>query len=656
MMKPSKQKIKPKFIFGFDTETYGNENTFLMGSLVSRNFLNKDSWEMGNKFVFWSKKEMQDFILNDKSLDNSLIFATNLGFDFLALFGDDVKLMSRFDWIVRGSEIVALKYKKANHKTIVFLDTMNFLKASVASLGKILNCPKLEKPSFLGKPVLRYSSKGKYLEEYNIRDSEISCRFADFLQESFNNLGTNIKYTIASTSISLFKSKYLKQWMQQPATEEIKEQYNAYYGGRVEAFYRGKLEPNKYRMFDINSLYPYVMQKYFYPNVNYFKVENKENNLYEDFEGLSYCEISTDNVKPIVKFYPFLPYRAEDKLLFPLGKWKGYYSHCELRYAKRLGYDIKPLKTHYYTADCVLFRDFVKDLYAKKLKYAKEKSPLSLVFKILLNSCYGKFSQRLEYTNVYFVQNEEHIKEIDIAFKLNDYREKDGYPPRFNIDFPTHKFRSLNDEEMKEHQKIVSRLDDTEVDGIKLDTKNPMMFEPDLYYITDMENEDYPHFINPIISIYTTAYARIELYDWYKYIYNKGGVVLYSDTDCLITDIDLPVGDEIGMLKNELGKDKIITKGIIIKPKMYYVESDEEIKSKAKGCKGIKEWNGFRNIIETQKVKYWKFSKFKESIKRDLAFNTKIWVRKDIDLEDNKRDWCSGFNPDTFQKSKPKHL
>lgn len=650
VLKPSPQIIKNKPIFGFDTETYDDDNKFLMGSLVGQNLLNSEKFELGAIKTFWNKEEMKNFILNNKLIENSLIFATNLGFDFLALFGDDYSSMSKFNWIVRGSEIIGLSYKKPNGDKIQFLDTMSFLKVSVHNLGKIIECPKLERPEFIGKYVDRFSKEGQYLEKYNIRDSEISARFAYFLQKSFNDIGTNIKYTIASTSMSLFKSKYLKTWMKQPSKEIIKTQYKAYYGGRVEVFYRGSLPENTYFMFDINSLYPYVMKKYVYPNVNTLKIYNSNNTFYKKYEGISLCDINTNNVKDIVKMYPFLPFRTEDKLIFPLGKFSGWYSHAELRYAEELGYNIKIKQTHYYLKDFNPFYDFVTDMYNMRMKYKKTNSPLQMVYKILLNSLYGKFAQKMNYTNIYFINNPDHKIEIDKAFSINNYLYDNGLKDRYKIDYPVFKQRKIKPGEYKKY----NYNPELEFFGIKQGV--PVIDYANMYYITDLENDNFPHFINPIISIYITGYAKIELYNWYKKIWKINGHIVYSDTDCLITNINLPSSDELGNLKNELGTNTIIKNGIIIKPKMYYVESNEKQLVKVKGCSGVKSWLGFKNLIDTKQITYMKFSKFKESIRRDLPFNSKIIVHKDIDINDTKRQWSNKFNKNVFERSKPLYI
>ena len=88
--------------------------------------------------------------------------------------------------------------------------------------------------------------------------------------------------------------------------------------------------------YDYNSLYPSVMLNS-YPDPNTLNVTYKNETSYiESFDGISEVEIYSPKVK-----YPLLPYRTEDKLLFPYGTFRGYYTHIELREAMLLGYVIK---------------------------------------------------------------------------------------------------------------------------------------------------------------------------------------------------------------------------------------------------------------------------------------------------------------------------
>lgn len=610
-MKPSKEKIKKQKIYGFDIETFGEKNEFLMGSIVNQK----------EKYVFWDKKEMQKFIFGNHNIRNSLIFATNLGFDFMALFGDDFDLLSQFQIIMRGSDFIIVKFVKSKQQ-IKFLDTFSFYKGSVEKLGKIIGLEKLEKPSFIGQKVNRFSKDGQYLEEYNIRDSLVSCMFAEFLQESFNKLGCNIKYTIASTSSHLFRNVYLKDFIQQPVKPIIEELYKAYYGGRVEAFKRGKIENLKY--YDINSLYPFVMSKYEYPNPNSINMTDETSlNLIKKYEGVSFCRIEIQNFTD--DFIPLLPNRSleNNKLLFPVGVFFGHHSHIELRKALRLGYKIEPLFSIYYEKTFNPFKEFIKDLYKKRLKYKEEKSSMELVTKICMNSLYGKFAQKLEQSRILFPDNLQHEKELKNYFMYNAENQKIGKPIRFEITVGENRIIEEN--------------------GVSYDCAR-------IYYVKDTQNKTYPKFINPILSIYITAYARLELYKYIEDIQKTGHKIYYCDTDSLITDKIMPTSKDIGKLKLEFN----IKRGIIVKPKFYYIE-DEKIGDvvKAKGLHNLKDFMSFDEVLKNKRYSYMKFTKFKESMKRGFAFNQKIDILKIIDIEDSKRMWFGKkFNKNELQDSR----
>lgn len=633
-LSPTNQKVKPRDIFGFDIETKGKNNVFIMGSIVGKN---------GFKKVFWNKRNMQRYILNSHKLRGCFLFATNLNFDFTALF-DNFKTYYKFQFILRNTAFISVKYKKKNY-SLTMLDTLNFLKTSVHSLGKIIGIPKFEKPDFLGEDIILNDKQKKILEEYNIIDSTITYKFAELLQERFNNLGANMKYTIASTALALFKNKYLDCTIQQPNKEILKIMYYGYYGGRTETFYRGlisksshedskisvfnrnsKIKKKKLYYYDINSLYPFEMASKEYPNPNYlFTIENPSQSLIYKYEGLSYCHVSTENVKNIVRMYPFLPLKHDGKLLFPLGEFKGWYSHCELRKAIKLGYTIEIKKSYYYTKTFKIFSDYVTDLYNARLKNKGTK--FEIVYKILMSSLYGKFAQKLQHAEILFPENID----IGLYHEVNIDCLQNDKPLKFKIDVPAGIEKIIN--------------------GVHIET-------PLIYYITDMDIKKYPKFINPILSIYTTSYSRITLYEYIEYVYNHGGIIYYCDTDSLITNCPLKTGKELGNMKLELQ----IKNGILIKPKFYFLNglnSKEFVK-----CKGLMNLDnkGFFKLLETGKYKYMKFTKFKESLrkkdnKNNPIFNQKMDITKYINFEDNKRIWKNDkidFN--ILEKSIPKSV
>jgi len=350
------------------------------------------------------------------------------------------------------------------------------------------------------------------------------------------------------------------------------------------------------------------MQKYKYPHPNFLKITNETNiNLINKYEGISLCNIECPDLE-----IPLLPYRNDNKLIFPTGKFKGWHTHVELRKALQLGYKIEPIKTHYFTKNFKPFKKFVNDMYTERMSQKYE--PMKLVYKILMSSLYGKFAQKLNQSELYFMKGEDREK----VFNFLDYNYFNKCE-RYKVDF------------IKELRYI-----DNEGNNISY---------PLISNVTDTENTKYPKFINPIFSIYTTSYARLELYK----LFEKVNKVYYCDTDSIFTDTELKTSYDLGDIKLEMK----VKKGIIVKPKFYYVESkDKKEFVKVKGCRNLKDYSDFNDLLKTKKNVYIKFSKFKESLRRNLNFNEKILMEKIIDIEDNKRIWKKKFNKNELQKGK----
>jgi len=151
-----------------------------------------------------------------------------------------------------------------------------------------------------------------------------------------------------------------------------------------------------------------------------------------------------------------------------------------------LGYVITELREQvYYKENCYPFNEFVMDLYTKRKNEKKEF--MRLVYKILLNSLYGKFAQKYKGKS----QWEPCTISLEELNKLSDFRIKDGY--------------------------ICLKRDSLP-----------------------------PGFCFPIWSSYITAYARCLLYD-----YIKANDVIYCDTDSIVTRNMIPTSYELGSMKLE---------------------------------------------------------------------------------------------------------
>ena len=591
VLKPLNTQLTPKRIVGFDIETHGVKNDFLMASVVYDKIDNQYKTELVEK-VFYSQEDLvKEFLDNTYYKRDCLIFATNLQFDILGAV-KKTEHIRRLRPLMREGRMISAKlendgkeFVKSHGKTYTrrkflnFYDTMSFANLSVSNMAKILGMAKLEKPSFLGE-YPEDKADWKILKEYNLKDSYITFRFAQFLQKTFNDIGCDMKMTIPSTSMDLFRRKYLDRPIKQPRREVLDYLYKGYYGGRTEAIKRGRVENVK--LYDINSLYPAAMAYYDYPDANYVykRVGDVERQIME-YEGIADVTVKCPSMH-----LPYLPLRDE-KLIFPIGEFRGHYTHFELRTALKLGY--KLLDTHssvYYTRTHKPFTGFINDLYGQRL--LNKKSPLQLSYKLLMNSLYGKFGQKYD--------NDADIRHIS------------SYSP---------------DEFMK-----------------VWNGKNEVKVINDFVYNKVLKDNirGIGAYINPIYSAYITAYARTILYN------SLPEDVYYMDTDSCITKETLETGQLLGEWKLE----DDIKECILVKPKMYLKDEVAKVKGASRMDKPH-----FLQVLDGSIYEYERFVKYKEAIRRELDFNQRLTVQKSMSLEDNKREWPGLFDKDKLQTSKP---
>ena len=427
LFKQTIQKYNRKLIYGFDIETTNKNKDFLCASIVPA--------EGGRGLFFSNRRDVIDELKN-KKYENSYIVATNLGFDFFGTFHKEPEA-AQFRLLWRGSDILSAKTFLRNgefhispqvegkkykvFKSMTFIDTMNYAHLGVTKLGKLIGIPKLKAPEWLIPPVLVPTERGhsassargnvgcdiqprgpespnewNELYAYNQNDALISAKALQFFFDTFEQLGATAKTTIAATAMSLFKNKYLARSHWRQPVWLLTEQLQGYYGGRCEAFSRGWFGQGsdnvKYYLGDVNSLYPSVMMKE-YPVPDKYRISTENTTRYiENFDGMSHVELDC----PMMQ-YPLLPYRHNQKLMFPVGNWSGWYVNAELRKATQLGYTIKAVrKSIYYTENYYPFADYVQDLYDKRLAYLAEGSPMELVVKLFLKLFFNFIELRLD--------------------------------------------------------------------------------------------------------------------------------------------------------------------------------------------------------------------------------------------------------------------
>ncbi|CAA3018524.1 DNA polymerase-like [Olea europaea subsp. europaea] len=340
------------------------------------------------------------------------------------------------------------------------------------------------------------------------------------------NVDIVTKLTLSSLALTIFRTNYYVQnnWsIYIPNRNEDTFIRRGYYGGHSDAYI--PCGDNLY-YYDVNSLYPYIMKSYTMPRgetVWHGKLEGQDlDNLFGFIEAYVVCPRT---ISP-----PFLPYRDEKNqtLLFPIGKFVDVYYSEELKYARDIGYQSIPLSSYLFEKkNSIPFKSFVFDIFDRRQEAKRAgNDTMSYVYKILMNSLYGRFG----------------INPKSTVTEIYDY-------DRYN--YLIKKSDLILGDKLSEHYYIVS-------------------------YLRNIEHVDDTDWNPPKIAVVQlsaaiTACARIYMY---KYISRPD--CYYTDTDSVVLGGPL-LEEEIS--STVLGKFKLenyIKKGIFLAPKSYSFLTQED--------------------------------------------------------------------------------
>lgn len=355
--------------------------------------------------------------------------------------------------------------------------------------------------------------------------------------------------TVASNAMTLYLSKYYKDNI--PLVNDMqmyKDIKEAYYGGITEVY-----KPYGQNLFyyDVNSLYPFVGYKPM-PGLEAYKEEYFSQININDLFGFYYCEIYCDSNR----YLGLLPVRQQGQgNIYPTGKWFGWYFSEELKFASKNGYSIKILKGYSFNKELDVFKEYINEVYQNKAN-ATNSTEKSMA-KSLLNNLLGRFGISLEKSVTKIVARDQ-FEEMLSFHKIKSVQELGNeyvlieYVPRLDYD--------IIDANKMDITKVIEKKGDYE--GVKM------------------------NYTSIPISAAINAYARIYISQIKLHILQNKGNIYYSDTDSIVTDIELP--SELVDPKH-IGKFKLehlVAKGIFTSSKTYcLLTKDGKFISKAKGVK-----------------------------------------------------------------------
>ena len=319
-----------------------------------------------------------------------IVYAHNGGkFDFSFILDEIMKFEDEYkiEPMRSGARILQIKFTK-NKQSWILRDSMSiFNNFSLAKLTKNFEVESL-KGDFDHNKINwdNWEDLKPEWEPYLTNDClglhQVMTKFEQFLIENFGvDLHKNI--TLAQISMRVFRKKHLKIKIPNYITQED-DIRKSYYGGRTEIF---KTYGENLNYYDINSLYPYVMHKYKMP----VGVPRLTYAMRVHEFGIAHAQVYVpEHIK-----VPVLPYRSESgKLIFPTGRFSGWWCTPELKKAVEIGCKVKIIKGYLFEQEH-LFKGYIEDLYKIK-QNSKSGSVDYITSKLLMNSLYGKFGQRRE--------------------------------------------------------------------------------------------------------------------------------------------------------------------------------------------------------------------------------------------------------------------
>ena len=314
------------------------------------------------------------------------VISCNMSFDFTIIQGwkylGQANFKLKFFHNTGSTAIISVKSK---HGSIIFIDSLNWFRESLAKTGKRLGIPKLE--------IDFETADDSYLSAYCKRDVEILiAMFKDFVKFLEANHISRVCYTIASTAMAAYLFGFYDHKIYIHNNEQgIDLERASYRGGRVECFYLGRLQSGPYHFVDVNSLYATVMHHSKFPckflkTRNHCSIDTLRYNL-QTKAVIARVFIETDEPAYAVK---------RNRTIFPVGRFWVTLTTPELVYALKHDHIRKVGRFVFYEQE-KLFSRYVKRMYDMRLEFKSAGvDSYAEICKLLLNSLYGKFGQKAE--------------------------------------------------------------------------------------------------------------------------------------------------------------------------------------------------------------------------------------------------------------------
>lgn len=318
------------------------------------------------------------------------LFAHNVSYDFISGYGLKHLVESGFrvDNYYEAQSVYIMRLRREvgkSKQTLYILSSTNFFAASLKELGNTFGLQKLEVDYNLTglEDVVTYCRRDVLILKTAMES------FMKFVMDE--DLGTMAR-TLAGQAFTAYRHRFMPVEIMIHAHEDACAlERAAYYGGRVENWVQGEVrDPDGFYKLDVNSMYPYVMHEGVFPTcLLTFRKYNAPDDL-RDFIDQGYSVVA--RVK-VVTDDPVFPVKIRGNLIFPIGEFVTHLSTPELVYAFKRG-NIAEVYEVAVFENGRIFRDYIDYFYGQRMAAKKRGDKvMDYLFKIMMNSLYGKFGQ-----------------------------------------------------------------------------------------------------------------------------------------------------------------------------------------------------------------------------------------------------------------------
>ncbi len=576
-IKHNQKSERIRHLIVFDVESHidkkqGNKTIFepFLWSAIRSRYNDKSSKWVSKKYHGTDIDEFWDMIESYCYNKEKVVLSSHhLEPDFVPLMG--IKKLQARDWImtkyITHNKILFFEFSK-DKKKLVITNSGNIFPGSIERWGKALGIAKLEMPTckcLCDKWII-----------YCMRDCEILLQmwleYFKFLD--IHDMG-NFKFTAASQAMTTYRHRFMTKTIaihNHPATLILER--NAYHGGRFQAMQIGKIPSAPFWRLDINSMYGEIMSTEELP----YELRGYQDGCNLDKLNWLMKRYAVIAELTIISDEPFFPIVENDKVKYPVGRYKGVFCTPEIAYLQANHSILKVHRISWYKKAPIL-SEYAKYFLGIRQGYkADGNKPYEELAKLFVNSLYGKFGQ--------YGYDDKIIGDCDP--KIIKYEES------FNAD--THK-------------------------------STQYLLYGGKVHVTEKKNNSYNTFV--AIAAHITAYGRIRLWLLIK----QAGImnVYHVATDSLIVN-----AEGLDRLANQidkmtLGKLKIeeqIPSLTIKAPNDMVLGDVEKIKGISKKAPKVKEneyiitcWTRFNTLFKKGTLDYYYTTTVHKHLKRE-KFNS----------------------------------